>query len=243
MIQKISGPKTPIINPSSLLWMMGTLDCFKEHFTCFLVICIVCFFVSAIVLGAHGGLKFHDYLQEERHYVKTTCNLKSVDETELKDCTYYYTEECHHGSCRVNEWRDTRYRCVKAVVSYAWNNKSVVAAALFRSYQDAEKTDYECAAYECEHSDDILQFANDLEVMHTFQCYSHPGKPDHVYIDSGVVKSDWLIFFFVFELSLAAVFCIAVCACCICCCWERRQNTFQKRKIIDQKEKLKFPGL
>ena len=178
---------------------MGVLDCFKEHFTRFLVICIVCFFVSAIVLGAHGGLKFHDYLQEERHHVKTTCNLKSVDETELKDCTYHYTEECHHGSCRVNEWRDTQYRCVKAVVSYSWNNKSLVsAAALFRSYQDAEKTDYECAAYECKNSDDILQFANDLEVKHTFLCYSNPGKPEHVYIDSSIVKSDWLIFFFVF---------------------------------------------
>lgn len=151
---------------------------------------------------------FHKYVQEERHHTRTICTFKSIDDSETKACTYRYQSQCYRrykGRCRIDEIREDRYLCLKVSVSYEHTNSSLIHARLFRTYRDAKHTSFQCAAYECPHSKDILKFTEDLEEMDHIECFYHPEKPTHVFMDSGSNHSGLIIFFFTFELLLVIV--------------------------------------
>ena len=90
-------------------------------------------------------------------------------------------------------------------ISYKHGNNSVIHAQLFRSYREGKQTTFQCAAYECQYSEDILAFAKDLKGMENIKCFYHPEKPAHVYMHSGSNNSGLVIFFFTFELFLVII--------------------------------------
>ena len=77
------------------------------------------------------------------------------------------------------------------IVSYEDGNKSMINAQPFRSFRDAKHTDYKYAAYECQHSGDILTYGENLKKMDSIKCFVNPNKPHYGYTDSSADNSGW----------------------------------------------------
>ena len=53
-------------------------------------------------------------------------------------------------------------------------------------YRDAERTNYECSAYECEDGYHVITWVMELEDLVGFQCYYHPGAPQYMYMETAI---------------------------------------------------------
>ena len=163
-----------------------------------------------------------------------TCTLKYVDDSETRSCTYRYLGGCRaKRGCKIDEIRRRGYACLNVLVSYEYGNKSTMNAQLFRSFRDAKHTDYQCAAYECQDSGDILTYGENLKKMDNIKCFTNPNHPQYVYMQSSADNAGWNIFFFAFELILLLVM-IAVLLFLIMGC--RRISKQSRRKASDVTE-------
>lgn len=118
------------------------------------------------------------YLNEEQHHLPSSCTLTSTNHTGPVQCTYEHN--CGDVGC---QYRGGEFSCIRVTVDYLAVNGSRKHAELFRSFPDAQKTKFQCAAYECQNAHKVLEFKNSLESDRTFQCFYHPEKPDVAYMD------------------------------------------------------------
>ena len=159
--------------------------CFEKNPGVWFKISIIGLIATCALFFAHGVPSFHKYLQEERHHVSKTCTLKSVDMTETRSCTYRYLGGCRaKRGCKIDEIRRRGYVCLNVLVSYEDGNKSTMDAQLFRSFRDAKRTDYQCAAYECEHSGGHIDIWRKLEENEQYKMLHKSNHPQYVYMQS-----------------------------------------------------------
>ena len=107
------------------------------------------------------------------------------------------------------------FSCIQISASYQTLNSTVRNAQLYRSYKDARETDFECSAYECEHSGRIFEYKNDTENAGSFKCHYNPNKPQYVYKD--VTESEDIVPNVIF-LVLGLIFIVLALAAVICLC-------------------------
>ena len=207
-------------------------QCFEQNPGIWFKISIIGLIATCALFFAHGVPLFHKYLQEERHHVSKTYALKSVDDSETRSCTYRYQRNCRakSGTCEIDEIRRRGYVCLNVLVSYEDGNKPMMDAQLFRSFRDAKRTDYQCAAYECEHSGDVVEYGENLKKMDSIKCFTNPNQPQYVYMQSSADNAGWIVFFFSFELILLLVM-IVVLLCLIVRC--RAMSQHRRRKASE----------
>ena len=125
------------------------------------------------------------------------------------------------------------------MVSYVDGNKSMINAQLFRSFRDAKHTDYQCAAYKCQHSGDILTYGESLKKIYSIKCFVNPNKPHYVYTDSSAGNSGWNgpIFFLTFELVLLLAMIAALIFLIVRCRVMSRQKRREASEVIEIDEK------
>ena len=144
--------------------------------------------------GAVPDLK--RYLDEECHHVNAVCTFQDAVISEMRDCTYIQS----YGPDLSSDPVKTSYPCYQVHVTFKHTNGSVIQAEAFETFEDAEKTDHECATYSCPNSGRVYDFEKDLEREKTFDCFHHPGKLDYVCIDTANVPL--VIFSFVCGMLL-----------------------------------------
>ena len=76
---------------------------------------------------------------------------------------------------------------MKIFVSYKSADGTIRRAELFRSYQDAEDTDYQCSVKNCRYSEYVRQYSSDFtksDAVRKVPCAYHPSEPEYVYLNS-----------------------------------------------------------
>ena len=79
------------------------------------------------------------------------------------------------------------FTCLKIFVSYTSAGGTITRAELFRSYQDAEDTDYQCSVYNCRYPEYVHQYSSDLAksgAVRKVPCAYHPSEPEYVHMNS-----------------------------------------------------------
>ena len=170
--------------------------------------------LACYILGTKVIPPIHDYNTEKSDHLKSTCTLRYTNVTGTKVCSYPIRcpdDDEDEGPCL----EEGSFSCVQISVSYKTLNSTVVNAELFRSFKDARETDFECSAYECEHSERIFDYKNDTENAGSFKCHYNPNKPHFVYKD--VAKRLDIVTNVIF-LILGLIFIILAVAAVICLC-------------------------
>ena len=184
--------------------------------------------IGCFVLGFDAVPDLKNFLEEELYHVETTCHLISGNKTEVRDCTYI--ENCGDDCTRE---RKISFQCLRVWVSHKDSNSNIIITEMFRSYQDAVKTDFECSAYECVDSSKIFEYFREVNEVKKFQCFYHPERLEYAYF--GTANHSLVIFTFVFEILLILI--PVTIFCCIfikinkelqCCpkvsCWKTREK-------------------
>ena len=154
------------------------------------------FMTGGFLLGFGAVPDFKRYLDEECHHVNAICTFQDAVISEMRDCTYIQS----YGPDLSSDPVQSSYPCYQVHVTFKHTNGSVIQAEAFETFEDAEKTDHECATYSCKDPDDIHDLVNDLEGEKTFDCFHHPLKLDYVNIDTANLAL--LLFSFVCGLLL-----------------------------------------
>ena len=197
---------------------------------CFLIICLI---AAYSLFFAHGVPTLHRYLQEDRHHIRTKCTIGAVDDSETQSFQYRYYKGWlfYHGTCHEEETRQSPFLCIKVMVSYQFTDNSILHAQLFRSYQDAKYTGYQCTACGCGHSEDLKRMDN-------LTCFFHPGEPQYVYMMSESENSEWIIFIFTLELLFVITLGCSEILCAVKCCVPSAKDNRQLTSVEKRDAKL-----
>ena len=196
----------------------------SRSFNCIATVAGLFIFAAAIIMGAlllaFGAVPgLQDYYRERDYHLTSTCSLRYADITGSRHCSYTVRENCHRTHDYDDDGCDHRtyfgsYQCVEIWVSFEDTNGTMSKARLFRSYRDAKKTDFECTAYECQYSERILDFKEDIESMKTFKCHYDPDQLEYVYRDDASLSS--VIIYFVVGILLIILPLIIGLGCLFC---------------------------
>ena len=194
-------------------------QCSDEIRTCTL---IVAGFTTVLFIG--GGVTFlkekagpdlSDYLDKERHFTDTVCNVQNVGISRKINCTYVQQFSCLYQKHCDRVIKKT-YDCMHIIVTYKHLNSTAVQARLFRTSKDADLTRYRCSAYECKESDKIGDFVKTVKSEDSIGCHYNPSQPQYVYIDTNDAFYVMISFIFAILIILAPFACCATVFCTGC---------------------------
>ena len=170
---------------------------------CFTCACTFVTFVfvvlGCVLLVQYGVPNLKHLLEVESQFVEIMCRLIFVKKRGLKACTY--------------DKEESYFQCLLVLVSYEDSNSSSITAEMFRSYQDAMDTNFECSAYECANPSKIYEYSREVNGSKGFQCFYHPERLEYVYFDPENRSQVMSVF-----ISLLFIILIPVTLYCIFCC-------------------------
>ena len=175
--------------------------------------CFTFFLTGCTFLATAGVPDLKHFLEEEIHYVETSCRLISANKTGPRACT--------EGK------RESQFQCLRVLASYEDSNSSIIIAEMFRSNKDAKETDFECSAYECTEPAEIDEYFREVNESESFQCFYHPDRLEYVYFDTE--NHSLVIFLFVLYVLLIVMPLALLCVCTLCYSKEHEVLCFKNR--------------